>query len=164
MKLQDSIQQKHAELASVALRKHGVLCIQAVYRGHQGRLQVKKTKSAAKICAWLYSIFVARLRKQQARMCCRFVVRKAVATVLQEEMSLYRASVIVQKVHRMASQHRKYKKDLAIHKATQAVCSHVFLYGTQKAAWRLSKHLRLQRALYRLLQYYVRMRRLKRYE
>ena len=163
MKLQESIQRKHQQLASVAMRKHGALCIQAVYRGHLGRLHVKKIKCASKICAWLYGVFVARLRRQQAKMCCRFVIRRAMVAVLEEKMSLYRATVIVQRVHRMVRQHRKYKVQLAIHKATQAMCSHVFLYGTRNAMWRLSKHLRLQRALYRLLQYYVRMRRLKRY-
>ena len=107
-------------------------------------------------------MFVARVRRQVAIMSYRHVSRRGISTVVQTRVEAYSAAVVIQRHHRMIAQYRKFRRKLAIHHTTRSTCAHVQLYGTRRAILRLSKRLRLQRALYRLLQYYLRMRRLKR--
>lgn len=96
-------------------------------------------------------------------MCFRHISRRALAAVLQHRIKIYKAAVLIQTAYRTYYYRRKYIRQSLIIHMTHSVWTHVVLYGSRRAMLPLSAHLRMQRALYRLLQYYTRMRRLKRY-
>jgi hypothetical protein len=160
--LQESIFRRQADMAATALRKHSTLCVQSVFRGHLARVRVQKMRSARRICAWLYRIFAGRVRKIVSIMTYRTVSRRACATILRNEMTAWIAATNVQKVFRMLIQYRKFRRRIAIRQAAKAVAAHVLLFAARRALRRLSPTLRTQRAGYRLLQCFSRMKRLKR--
>ena len=150
-------------MTHIAMRKHSALCIQSVYRGHLATIRVKKMRNSIKICNWLYGIYISRIRRAISRSTCRYIIRRAMSNLLHSIMMTYNSAVLIQSICRMRIQSRKYKNKLWLQKISTSTINHVMLFGTRRAMLKLCRHLRLQRALYRLLQYYVRMRRLKRY-
>lgn len=149
-------------MAATAMRKHSVLLIQSVFRGYQSRRQAKQLRCSNRLCWWLYRVFMARQRRLVAKICIRHAIRQSTASVLRIKRAQYDAAVKIQANHRMSHQYKAFQRQLAVHRTTRHVCAHVQLYGSRRAVYRLSKTLRLQRSIYRLLQYYLRMRRLKR--
>lgn len=145
-----------------ALRKQNALFIQCVFRGYLARMRVYKLKCSVKIYNWILRKIEEKVLRQVARTNCRIVIKKSLDVVIQQHMALYTAAKIIQRSIRLLAAFRKRTKERIFRRVKNAVFEHVMLFGIRKAMLTLCPRLRLQRALYRLLQYYCRMRRLKR--